>query len=238
VESDGNSSISSAPGLAVSTQGVIGNISLVEMPTSTEEDIELALKGNCSEDIDDVSTGSKTDCSSGSVSGSKHGGWVQEMQEILSPPSSGANDESISSSFTDDYDSVGDKHAAWRWFKFRSREFRKSQGADDIPTSLDAQNGMYDTSTEDEVSYSNSFESSYNSASVSMDTETSAETDFQNTISSRSNSCYSTSSELDRNGSSSSKSIDEQFNLSPGNGDKIESAKLARFESGLGPLAV
>ena len=239
VESDGNSSLSSAPGLAVSTQGVIGNISLVDMPTSTEEDIELALKVNCSEDMDDVSTRSKSDCSSGSLSGGKHGGWMQEMQEILTPLSSEANDESISSSFTD-YDSVGGKRAAWRWFRFRSKELRKSQGAEGIPTSLDAQNenGMYDTSTEDEVSYSNSFESSYNSASASMDTETSAETDFQNTISSRSNSCYSTSSELDRNGSSSSKSIDEQINLSPGNGDKIESAKLARFESGLGPLVV
>lgn len=204
MESDGNSSISSATGLASTAQGVIGNISLVEMSSTTEDDIELEVIGNGSrlEEIDVSSTGSKTDYSSGS----------------LSPEHSGVNDESTSSRSFTDHDSLEDKYAAWRWFRSRLKEIRTAKGDESNPTSIDT---SFECNTEDEVGSSNSSDytpSSDNSASASMYTETTAEIDFQNSMSYRSNSYQSTSSELDRyRSSSSSKSIEEQLNLSPKN---------------------
>jgi len=208
MESDGNSSISTATELT-GTQGVIGNISLVEAPTATEDDIELELKENeCRlEDIGDDSTRSKTDCSSDNLSShlssENQSGW---LQKILSPRDSEANDESISSSFTNP-DSTRGKHAAWKWFRFRSKEIRMSKGGEEADlTSLE--DGIYDTSSEytseDEARLSRSFDytlSYDNSASFSVTTPESADIEVQNPLSTSSNSCYETSSELEQNGS-------------------------------------
>jgi hypothetical protein len=207
MESDGNSSISTVTELT-GTQGVIGNISLVEAPTATEDDIELELKGNeCRlEDIDDDSTRSKTDCSSDNLSShlssENQSGW---LQKILSPRDSEANDESMSSSFTNP-DSMRGKYVAWKWFRFRSKEIRMSKDGEEAdPTSLE--DGIYDTSSEytseDEAGLSRSFDytlSYDNSASFSVTTPESADIEVQNPLSASSNSCYETSSELERMG--------------------------------------
>ncbi|KAL7433912.1 hypothetical protein ACHAXH_005222 [Discostella pseudostelligera] len=135
------------------------------------------------------------------------------------------------------------KHAAWKWFRFRSKEIRMSKDGEEAdPTSLE--DGIYDTSSEytseDEAGTSKSFDytlSYDNSASFSVTTPESADIEVPNPLSASSNSCYETSSELEQNGSST-KCAEEEIKLTPRKKDKTDSAKQTRLDGGLGLLAL
>ncbi len=237
----GNSSFSTSGELTLDTQGVIGNISFIETPSSTDNDIELELKGNSrhSDEIEDDLEGSKSSRSSESLSNDKQSDW---MHESLLPQDAGANDESIRSSFSQP-DSVRGKNAAWRWFRFPSKEVRRPSGGETGSTCSHVQDCVYDTSfdgtmEEDEVGSFDYTVSSNISSSASRITETSAEIDFQNTVSIRSSSSYSTARELDQNGSSSKSIGNGDMNVSLREDRNSAITALSSLYSGLGLTAL